>query len=131
MQPQQKEQHYPGLEPILDAVAHWITKLRRNLEVDSEFRECGSEEVARIAHDLGVSAADLKQLAGRNPDSTELLGRMLKTLGVDAARVTAAEPAVMRDLQRVCIACALRDRCVHEFAEGTAAAHFHDYCPNA
>ncbi|MFN3657031.1 MAG: DUF6455 family protein [Pseudolabrys sp.] len=128
---QVQEQHYPGLEPILGAVARWVTELRRKLKVENEFRECGSEEVARVARDLGVSAEELKELAGKSPESTELLAKMLKTLGVDAKRVTAAKPGVMRDLQRVCIACALRDRCIHELADGTAGQHFHEFCPNA
>ena len=43
----------------------------------------------------------------------------------------AQEPLVMRDLQRLCTTCGDKGRCAHELADGTAAAHFHEFCPNA
>jgi hypothetical protein len=56
---------------------------------------------------------------------------MLITLNVDPDELECDNPAVMRDLQRLCITCANKARCQHELAAGTAAAHFHEFCPNA
>lgn len=125
------QQHYPRLEAILDAVAHWITKYRQAVDAQEEFKQCGRDEVARIAHDLGVTPDQLAEVAGKGPDSAALLGKMLVALGVDAKRVADGEPGVMRDLQRLCASCATRRQCLHEFAAGTAAEHYHEFCPNA
>ena len=37
----------------------------------------------------------------------------------------------MRDLQRLCMVCAQKGHCQHELAQGTAAEHFREFCPNA
>jgi len=34
-------------------------------------------------------------------------------------------------LQRLCVVCSQKGRCEHELAKGTAAEHFHEFCPNA
>lgn len=126
-----QQQDYPRLEAILDAVARWITKYRQAVDAQEEFQQCGRDEVARIAHDLGVTPDQLAEVAGKGPDSAALLGKMLVALGVDAKRVADGEPGVMRDLQRLCASCAARQQCLHEFAAGTAAEHYHEFCPNA
>ena len=41
------------------------------------------------------------------------------------------DPAVVRDLQRTCLLCDHKSRCRRELAEGSAAQHFRDFCPNA
>jgi hypothetical protein len=56
---------------------------------------------------------------------------MLIALAVDPEALAKSNPAVMRDLQRLCVACSQKGRCQHELAEGTAAEHFREFCPNA
>jgi hypothetical protein len=56
---------------------------------------------------------------------------MLSAIAVDAQALTNGDPAVMRDLQRTCILCDHKSRCQRELAEGTAARHFREFCPNA
>lgn len=131
MNAQPVEQHYEGLEAVLNAVASWITRYRQQRQARHEFSQCDAEEVAQIAHDLGISSAELREVASKGPESAALLGRMLTTLGVDANELDSADPAVMRDLQRLCVSCGHKQQCMHEFDAGTAAAHYHEFCPNA
>jgi hypothetical protein len=80
----------------------------------------------RIAHDLAVSPADLRVLAGKWPD--DLLSRRLEQLDLDAAHV---EPQVLRDLERVCTLCGSKRRCGRELAGDPSDSRWLEYCPNA
>lgn len=85
----------------------------------------------QIAHDLGASPAELRQFVRKGPGAAGLLQKMLIALNVDPAALSSKELGTMRDLQRLCTMCAEKKRCAHELADGTAAAHFHEFCPNA
>ena len=85
----------------------------------------------RIARDLGLSVSDLRGLAAKGPGAAETLQKMLLALSVDPQSLAKADPAVMRDLQRLCMVCGQKGRCQHELARGTAAEHFREFCPNA
>jgi hypothetical protein len=97
----------------------------------AELQRCGEEEVARIAHDLSVSPAELASLASKGPNSALLLDKMLVALGVDRENKHVKDPRMMRDLQRLCFACDHKKLCAHELAAGTAKEHYHEFCPNA
>jgi len=73
----------------------------------------------------------LREIASKGPGSADLLQKLLAALHVDPKEIAKANPGVMRDLQRLCVSCSDKTRCQHELAVGTAADHFHDYCPNA
>jgi pyrroloquinoline quinone (PQQ) biosynthesis protein C len=92
---------------------------------------CGPEEVARAANDLGVSPGELVRLASKGPHAADQLAKLLLALGVDPKKLASEDPAMMRDLQRLCITCGHKQRCEHELAAGTAAKHYRNYCPNA
>jgi len=124
-------QHYPVLEKVLNSVADWVNSYRNIFGQTDGLGRCDSAEVMQIASDLGVTPAELRELSTKGPDSADLLLKMLVALGVDPKAVSEKEPLVMRDLQRLCTACADKNRCVHELADGTAPAHFHEFCPNA
>lgn len=126
-----EQQHYPALEPILGAIARWITKYREAHDARADLSGCDSEEVARIAHELNISPRELTDLARKGPESAALLGKMLLALGIDAESPTVKDPLLMRDLQRLCLACDHKRQCAHELAAGTAAAHYGEFCPNA
>jgi len=127
----QEPVHYPGLEPILGTIAGWITRYRQAMQSRAELRQCGTEEVARIAHDLSVSPAELASLASKGPSSALLLDKMLVALGVDREDKHVKDPRMMRDLQRLCFACDHKRQCAHDLVAGTAKEHYHEYCPNA
>lgn len=126
-----REQHYPMVEFVLDAIAGWINKYRHAHGVRDELGECSQEDVMRIAKDLGVAVSDLRGLAAKGPGAADALQKMLLALSVDPQALAKGDPAVMRDLQRICIVCSQKSRCQHELAEGTSAENFREFCPNA
>ena len=67
-----------------------------------------------IGRDLGISAAELRVLAGRNKAAAGLLIRHMETLRLEPSRV---DPSVMRDLQRCCSNCDSKQLCGHELED--------------
>jgi hypothetical protein len=118
-------------EFILGAIADWINSYRSRAGLQAAFGRCTPDDVKQIAKDLGVPAPELRALASKGPHAADLLEKMLLALGVDPAAIVKTDPATMRDLQRLCSACAAKGRCQRELNDGTAAAHFHEFCPNA
>jgi hypothetical protein len=122
---------YPALDMVLNSIADWVNNHRFARRDRSGLSRCDRNEVMRIARDVGVSLDELHLLARKGPRAADLNTRMLVALGVDPKALSDNEPLVMRDLQRLCGGCVNKGRCAHELAEGTAAAHFHAFCPNA
>jgi hypothetical protein len=56
---------------------------------------------------------------------------MMAELRLDPARAKTTDPALYRDMQRVCALCDCKKRCARTLAEGDAAATYEGYCPNA
>jgi len=131
MPDQVHEPHYPTVEFVLDAVAGWINKYRHATGLHDEFGHCSPEDVRQIAKDLGVPASELLKLATKAPGAADLTEKMLIALRVDPHVLVNTNPAVKRDLQRLCIVCSQKGRCEHELAKGTASEHFREFCPNA
>jgi hypothetical protein len=92
---------------------------------------CGGDEAAHIARDIGVSVSELQTLAGRWPDSTNLLERRMAASGLSAERLAQSEPQVLRDLQRVCGQCEDGTRCERDLNANAHDRAWRDYCPNA
>ena len=126
-----EESGYPTVEFLLRAVAAWINKRRAMNGLRDELRQCSQEDAMQIAKDLGVSVGDLRSLAAKGAGAANALPKMLTALSVNAQALTDGDPAVMRDLQRTCILCHHKSRCQRELAEGSAAQHFREFCPNA
>jgi hypothetical protein len=122
---------FPVVDIIVKSIADWVNKFRDATGNAGGLANCDSEEVMAIASDLGLSPYDLKSLAQKGPESIPLLRKMLVALNIDEAALIEKDPLVMRDLQRLCTQCSDQKRCRHELEAGTAAAHFHDFCPNA
>ena len=70
-------------------------------------------------------------MSARNPDSTAPMDKLLTALGVDRTQRPFNEPALIRDLERLCAVCDHTQRCAHELAAGAAAVHYRAYCPTA
>src|SRR5262245_38793211 len=126
-----REQHYPMVEFVLDAIAGWINKYRHVHGVRDELGECSQEDVMQIAKDLGIAVSDLRGMAAKGPDAADALQKMLLALSVDPQALATVDPAVMLDRQRICIFCSYYGRCEHDLAECTSAEHFLEFCPNA
>ena len=115
----------------LNAIASWVNKYRYSVGLAHGLGQCGPDEVAQIARDLGVPADQMHELARKGPHTADLLGKMLVALHVDPDRLAHTDPAAMRDLQRLCTTCTDKSRCAQELANGTAAHNFEHFCPNA
>jgi hypothetical protein len=87
-------------------------------------------EAEHIAHDVGVSAAELRASAGRWPDTTPLLSHRLAALGIDEVGTARNEPAVMRDLKRVCSLCSETNYCKSDLNRNPSDPVWQVYCPN-
>jgi hypothetical protein len=122
--------HYPTVEFVLKAVAGWINKYRQASSLHDELGHCSPEDVMEIAKDLGVPVSELRKLATKGPGAADLMEKMLIALRVDPHVLINNNPAVMRDLQRLCVVCSQKGRCEHELAKGTASEHFRELCPN-
>lgn len=123
------EPKVPLVEGVVNAIAQWVTKYR--VAVGADLGQCGPEQVRQTARDLGVADNQMRELMNKGPGAADLLQKMLVALHVDPDKLAKANPAVLRDLQRLCISCSNKARCAHELDVGSAGEHFRDYCPNA
>ena len=126
-----EQPNHPTLQPILGAIADWVKKYRYAAGLRNELAQCGPEEVAHTARELGLSSRDLYRMARKGPNAADLLQKMLIALGVSPQKLALEDPLIMRDLQRLCIMCGQKKQCKHELAAGTAGKNFRDFCPNA
>jgi transcriptional regulator with XRE-family HTH domain len=120
-----------GLDAVFAAIAVWVMKYRYALGMRNEMMKCRPEDVERLAREMRVHPSELAGLATKNEQSAALLEKLLRALGVEPGKLAHRNPLLMRDLQRLCIACVAKRRCELELAEGTAAENFREYCPNA
>ena len=118
---------YPLFDTLVTTFSDWL-KHRREM---SELRELNTAEFDRIAGELRVSPGDLGELVRKGPHAADELPQMLKALGIDEEALARTQPLVLRDMERVCALCHHKGECVRDFAAGTAAEHYEEYCPNA
>jgi hypothetical protein len=97
----------------------------------TEMCQFDNQEFGRIAHDLGVTSAELDSLVRLGPHKIEELPVLLKALGIDEDAIARAQPLVLRDMERVCALCRHKSECDHDIADGTLAQHYEAYCGNA
>lgn len=122
---------YSTVDFVMRTIAGWINKYRHIAGTHAEFGQCSPEDISRIAKDLGVSTNELRNLAAKWPGAGDPVEKMLLSLRVDPQALASTQPAVMRDLKRLCVVCGEKNRCSHELKDGTAGEHFHEFCPNA
>ena len=103
------------------------SNLRQRSTSIHEIEHLDPQETRCLVQDLGIPAAELRILAGKDKNAADLLARRMETLGLDPARV---DSAVMRDLQRCCSKCKDKGRCVHELEDHPREPLWPKYCPN-
>ena len=95
----------------------WVNKYRTAVGAQFAHGACGPDEVMQTAKDLGVAPNQMRELMNKGPGAADLLQKLLVALHVDPQEIAKANPAVMRDLQRLCITCANKKQCAHELAQ--------------
>lgn len=96
----------------------------------SDLDLCGDEGVADMAHDAGLSVAELRHLAKLGPDAADLLGKRMAELDVNQELLAHNEPQTLHDLQRLCSLCQVHRRCARDLAHDPNDPGWKDYCPN-
>jgi hypothetical protein len=89
-----------------------------------------ASEVERIAADIGMSVAELRELSKLGPESAELLIRRMAVLDLDRKEVAHVQPETFRDLQRICTMCESHRQCARDLARDSGNPKWETYCPN-
>ena len=118
-----------GLACAVAVITDWVRKQRESAATARGLADTG--ETAAIAHELGLSSRQLRDLAAMGPHAADELPRLLEALKIDADALALKEPMVLRDLERVCSLCAHKRECGHDLASGDASHNYQRYCPNA
>lgn len=105
----------------------WLRNVFAARALPHDFEQGG--EMSRIAHDLGLSEAELKILARQGPQSPHLLYERVRELGLDRQDIAKAGPAVTRDLEHTCAMCQSQRRCAKDLARHDVEAG-RTYCGN-
>ena len=120
----------PLIESVLLAFAGWYRKQREIRQSLNIFDGIDDRQVKQMANDLHLSPADLRGMVRRGPDAAKLLYERMSVLHLDADRLESKDPAVMRDLQRLCSTCTTKKRCLKELAQDPGSAAWREHCPN-
>jgi hypothetical protein len=91
----------------------------------------GDAPADAIAHDIGLSTDQLANLIRHGHGDRRLMPTMVAQNGIDLAQIAKTEPALVRDMERVCALCGDIRACKRDLANGEGAQHYHQYCLNA
>jgi hypothetical protein len=84
-----------------------------------------------IARDVGTSSAELRALAGKWPDSADLLWRRVAALHLDRTEIAQSMPLVSRDMSKLCSLCDEKRECERDLDRVAISPRWLRYCPNA
>jgi len=114
----------------LALLQQWWQAWTSNGPVFSNPACCAEGEVDRIAHDIGLSTSELRELTRHGSEAADLLLQRLTALHLDASEVEHVRPETLRDLQRVCSLCESHRRCAHDLKQHASDPAWEEYCPN-
>ena len=124
------KQNFTG--QAFERLRDWVTDWQRRRLAEAEIRDLSKEDRERTAADLGVDVHELEGVASWCQEGpAELMPARLEALGLDPEGVRQCEPAVFRDMQRVCGRCHSSKQCARDLADGDVEAGMREYCPNA
>nr|WP_294545103.1 hypothetical protein [uncultured Rhodopila sp.] len=109
-------------------VFEWV---KARVSPDSGLAALSYEDLQFLASDIGVSVADLRAIGPMITDHDEQLKKVMLARGLDPDAVRRAFGGVMRDMEVTCAHCRAAGVCQRALRDSTAAAHCHDFCPNA
>jgi hypothetical protein len=122
---------YPAFSALVAAVRDWARQRRLNRQSRQRLFACDSDEIARIAHDIGLSSQELRHMAALGPDAARLLLERMALLHLDPEALTERAPGTMRDMQRLCSNCFAKNRCERDLVLIPNDPDWRQYCPNA
>lgn len=114
--------------PIIGKLIERIERFSNRRAALSELRRMDDRQVGQIAHEFGLSRAELITLCA-NGTSGSLLKQRLAEFGLTEELLAKTCPDVLQDLQRVCGTCTTTARCAHDFAAHRNSDR-DEYCPN-
>jgi hypothetical protein len=83
-----------------------------------------------LARDMNLLPWDLRAVAAKWPDGSDLLRHRLTTLQLDPEQFSSTQLGALRDLERVCTLCGSKSRCEHDLARNATTADWRGYCLN-
>jgi hypothetical protein len=116
---------------FLSRVLAAISGIRENLELAYEIGRSDPDTARRILEERGLIDGPHWQVPARARPAVRLLYWLMRSLSLDPTKVMAAEPQLMRAMQRTCMTCGARSRCEQAFERGQSRSTYQDFCPNA
>lgn len=108
------------------ALRRWLARAWQS----SNLELCEPFEKEQIAHDVGVSSAELRQLTKFESDAAAPLQQRMTALNLDPEEVARVSPATMQDMQRLCTFCKKHRQCLRDMARNASDPVWKEYCPN-
>ena len=126
-----RDNRWFGAEPYVAAlIERWRSWRERNRTL-ADLSACGDAEVAHMAADIGIPAAERRALAAHDRHDADLLRERLAALHLDAEAVAQQAPVAMREMQRLCTLCESKGRCTNDLMRDPNGTAWQGYCPNA
>jgi hypothetical protein len=116
---------------VNNSIEALLARIRDWWRMGDELGRIDRQELDRIAHDLGMTADDLRDLAARGPDAAHLLHERMAALGITAEDVERSAQGIMRDLERTCSCCGEKGTCRQDLANRPDDPKWQRYCPNS
>lgn len=107
--------------------AQLIARWREQVELN----QMPTDELGRLAHELGMSGDELAALAARGPHASDLLYERMEALGVAREDVDRVAHGLIRDLEKSCSCCADKSQCKRDLNAHPDDPVWKEYCPNA
>jgi uncharacterized protein YjiS (DUF1127 family) len=114
--------------PVIGKLIERMKRFSSRSAALSELRRMDDRQVGQVAHEFGLSRAELITLCAKDT-SGELLKQRLAEFGFTEEMLAKRHPEVLQDLQRVCGTCTTTSRCAHDFAAHRDSGR-DEYCPN-
>ncbi len=122
---------YPVFKSVVTTFREWAHKCKVMRQSRHQFDETDSHELARIANDVGLSPSELRRMAKLGPNAAKQLLDRMTALRLDPEVIAKTEPITMRDMQRLCSACASKKQCQRDLILDRDDPVWRQYCPNA
>ena len=112
------------------AISQWWRNRIGNRVGRAELECCDRRDLQRLAQEVGVNSQELRVLAGKWPESADLLVRRMAALQLDAGEIARSQPSVSNDLKKLCALCMSKGRCERDLFRDSHNPVWQEYCPN-